>query len=196
MTYMKFIATPIASLAVLSNICVVILFLRNTIWLKKPYNVFILSLAFTDLTTGIVMIIAPGLSFKPTTVPDNLFFGRLYCQTIAGYWLFFALGAVSLYTCLFLTIERWTAVCRPFKYRIRFANKHLIKHLVLIWILGFGTSRIGTVERTYQAKTSNMTTAKCIGTPLVEGKILYLSSYENVKGHMTRKLTVLFFGLI
>ena len=172
MTYMKFIATPIASLAVISNICVIILFIRNkTIWLKKPYNVFILSLAFTDMTTGILMLIAPGLSFKPTTVPDNLFFGKLYCQTIAGYWLFFALGAVSVYTCLFLTIERWTAICRPLKYRMRFANKHLLKYLVLIWILGFGTSRIGTVERTYQAKTSNMTVAKCIGTPLVEGRL-------------------------
>ena len=169
MSYMKFIATPIASLAIITNICVICLFLRNKIWLKKPYNVFILSLAFTDLATGILMIIAPGLSFKPTTVPDNLFLGRLYCQTIAGYWLFFALGAVSVYTCLFLTIERWTAICRPLKYRMRFASKHLVKYLILIWILGFGTSRIGSVERNYQEKTSNLTSAKCIGTPLFKG---------------------------
>ena len=143
MTYMKFIATPIAALAVITNICVIILFIRNKMWLKKPYNVFIVNLAFTDLTTGILMFIAPGLSFKPTIVPNNLFFGRIYCQTIAGYWLFFALGAVSVCTCLFLTIERWTAICRPLKYRMRFANKHLIKYLILIWVLGFGTSRIG-----------------------------------------------------
>ena len=145
MTYMKFIATPIAALAVFTNIYVIILFIRNKNWLKKPYNVFILNLAFTDLTAGILMFIAPGLSFKPTTVPDNLFFGKLYCQTISGYWTFFALGAVSVCTCLVLTIERWTAICRPLKYRMRFANKHLIKYLILIWILGFGTSRIGTL---------------------------------------------------
>lgn len=195
MTYMKFIATPIAALAVLSNVYVIFLFLRNINWLKKPYNVFILSLAFTDMISGVLMFIAPGLSFKPATVPDNLFLGRLYCQTISGYWLFFAQGAVSVYTCMFLTIERWTAICRPLKYRMRFASKDVIKYLILIWILGFGTSRIGTVERHYQQKSSNMTSARCSATPILEGKPnrRFNKCTEDIYG---RKNTVFLFLLL
>lgn len=170
MTHMKFIATPIGILAIITNLVVIVQFIRNRIWLKKPYNVFILSLAFTDMTSGVLMLIAPGFSFNPATVPENLFLGRVYCQTLAGFWAFFGLGAVSIFTCLFLTVERWTAICRPFQYRWRFATKHLIKYLALVYILGLGTARIGTVERAYQPKVSNMTAAKCVSSQSFEGK--------------------------
>ena len=64
--YMRILLTPIAILSIITNVAVIILFLRNRPWLTRPYNVFILSLSFTDMITGIVMFITPGTIFdKP-----------------------------------------------------------------------------------------------------------------------------------
>ena len=165
---MKILLTPIAILSIITNFTVIILFLRNRAWLTRPYNVFILSLSFTDMITGIIMFITPGIIFdEPIQFPTNWFLGSLYCKFLWVRWLLFALGAVSVYTCLFLTVERWTAICRPFKYRTRFASKHLIGFVVLIWFLGLITSSIGTVEVNFMPTNSNNTTPSCRFTPIV-----------------------------
>ena len=181
MSYLQILSAVIAFSSIISNFMVCILFLRNKAWLKRPYNVFILSLAVTDMITGFIMLLSPGLIFTELVkIPNISFLGSLYCKVLWTRWLLFALGAVSVYTCLALTIERWTAICRPFKYRTRFASKSLIGYICLTWIIAFIVSSIGFIEGTYQPATSNFTRPSCKMTPLVKGDLIGVVSTISV----------------
>ena len=179
--YMRILLTPIAILSIITNVAVITLFLRKRARLTKPYNVFILSLSFTDTITGIVMFVTPGTIFdEPINLPTSWFFGTLYCKFLWTRWLLFALGAVSVYTCLFLTVERWTAICRPFKYRSRFASKRLIGFVVLVWILGLATSSIGALEVKFVPTISNHTTPSCRIIPIARANLIGLVTILSV----------------
>lgn len=181
MSFMKILLTPIAFSSIITNFAVIIIFLRNRVWLTRPYNVFILVLSFTDMITGIVMCITPKTVFvEPIKISNHSFFGPLYCKMLWSRWFLFALGAVSVYTCLFLTIERWTAICRPFKYRTRFASKYLIGFVVLIWFFGLGTSYIGALEFHFVPTNSNRTTPSCKHTPIAPANLIGLVAIMSV----------------
>lgn len=183
MSYMKFFLSPIAFSTIITNVTVIFLFLRNRIWLKRPYNVFILVLSFTDMITGIVMCLTPKIAFvEPVKIPSHWFIGFLYCKILWSRLFLFALGSVSVYTCLFLTIERWTAICRPFKYRTRFSSKYLIVFVILIWVLGLGTSSLGVVDFHFVPPNSNQTTPSCKVVPSVPAKFAGLISILSVAG--------------
>lgn len=181
MFYLPVLCTVIALLSIISNLFVCVLFLCNKVWLKKPYNVFILSLAITDMMTGILMFITPGMIFKePVKVPDNSFLGVLYCKGLWSRWPLFGLGAVSVYTCLALTVERWTAICRPFKYRTNFASKQLIGYIILGWTGGLMVSSMAAIETTYHSASSNFTRPWCKMTPLVKSDLIGVVSTISV----------------
>ena len=181
MFYMKILLTPIAILSVFTNFAVIILFLRNRTWLTRPYNVFILSLSFTDMMTGIIMFMTPGIIIdEPIKIPTSWFFGSIYCKVLWNRWLLFALGAVSVYSCLFLTVERWTAICRPFKYKARFASKHLIGYVALLWFLGLSTSSVGALEAKLIPPNSNHTMPSCRIIPIAKANLIGLVAIISV----------------
>ena len=183
MFYMKILLTPIAILSVLTNFAAIILFLRNRTWLSRPYNVFILSLSFTDMITGIVMFITPGIIIdEPIKFPTSWFFGSIYCKCLWARYLLFSLGAVSVYSCLFLTVARWTAICRPFKYRARFASKHLIGYVALVWFLGFAKSSMGALEAKFMPPNSNHTSPSCRMVPVAGANLFGLVAIISVSG--------------
>lgn len=178
---MKILLTIIATLSITTNSAVIILFLNNKAWLTRPYNVFILSLSFTDMITGIVMYLTPGIIFdEPIKFSAHGFLGSLYCKFLWSRWILFTLGTVSVYTCLFLTIERWTAICRPFKYRTRFASKRLIGFVLLIWILGCVTCTVGGIEAKFLPKNSNQTTPSCRMSPVAGRNLIGLVTIISV----------------
>ena len=181
MSVMRILLTLIAFSSIITNFAVILIFLRKRVWLTRSYNVFILVLSFTDMITGIVMYITPKTVFvEPIKIPNHSFFGSLYCKLLWSRWLLFALGAVSVYTCLFLTFERWTAICRPFKYRTRFASRYLIGFVVLIWFLGLGTSYIGALKFHYVPTNSNRTAPSCENIPIVPANLIGLVAIVSV----------------
>ena len=183
MSFMKFLLTLIAFSTIITNLSVLVIFLSNRIWLKRPYNVLILVLAFTDMITGIVMCLTPKIVFvEPLKVPNHWFFGFLYCECLWSRWLIFAFGAVSVYTCLFLTVERWTAICRPFKYRTRFSSKYLIIFVILIWVLGLGTAYIGVPDFSFVPANSNQTAPSCKRTQITPTNFEGLVAIVSVAG--------------
>ena len=193
MIYMKILLTLIAILAVVTNVVVIIFFLRNKTWLKRPHNVFILSLCFTDMITGIIMFITPGVVVdEPIQIPTYWFFGTLYCKFLWARWLLFALGAVSVYTCLFLTVERWTAICRPFKYRRRFASKQLIGFVIFIWFIGLTTSCVGGLEAEFIPINSNHTTPSCEINAIARGHLIGLITIISVSAKFVIPSVIIF----
>ena len=181
MIYMKILLTIIATLSITTNSAVIILFLNNKAWLTRPYNIFILNLSFTDMITGSVMFLTPGIIFdKPIKFSAHGFVGSLYCKFLWSRWMLFSLGTVSVYTCLFLTIERWTAICRPFKYRARFASKHLTGFILLIWFLGCVTCPVAGIEAKFIPTNSNQTSPSCRMSPVAGGNLIGLVTIISV----------------
>lgn len=172
MFYLQIFSAVIALSSIISNFFVCVLFLCKTTWLKRPYKVFLLNLTVTDMTTGILMMITPGMIFRePIKIPKSPIFGVLYCKGLWSRWLLFAFGAVSVYTALALTVERWTAICRPFKYKARFASKWLVGYIAVVWAVGLTLSSVGSNLVTYHAASSNFTSPRCMVAPLVESNL-------------------------
>ena len=131
--------TIIAVVALIGNILVVILFLKNRDWLKKVHTCLLLDLAIQDILTAIGLLVLPGF-VQPSdayTPPQDPTLGEMYCRVIWSMYIPFALAIASVYTCLMLTIDRWSAVLRPMSYR-RFSNSRIAIWAMLIvpWIAG------------------------------------------------------------
>lgn len=129
-----------AVLALIGNILVVILFIKNRQWLKKAHTCLLLALALQDIFTAIGFLVLPGFvqSADVYDPPAGAALSQLFCSVIWSRYIPFALAIASVYTCLMLTIDRWAAAFRPMSYR-RFSTsvKVITMLVVLPWVLGF-----------------------------------------------------------
>lgn len=131
--YTYLLYSLIVTVAFLGNGLVLYVLVTRPSHLKHSYNVFICSLAVTDIITAIMLIFSRFLYLPP--IPDGKASKEIYCRTIWSAWILFTLGYISIYTCLALTIERWLAVVKPHVYRA-VKRSHAIKAVALVWIVG------------------------------------------------------------
>ena len=134
-TYLMY--SLIAIVAFLGNGLVLYLLTTKSSYLKHSHNVFICSLAITDIITSIMLVFSRYLYLPP--MPAGELSRVIYCKTIWSAWLLFTLGYISIYTCLALTIERWLAVVKPNFYRA-VKPSLAMKAVVFVWVLGFLTN--------------------------------------------------------
>ncbi|XP_028410130.1 somatostatin receptor type 4-like [Dendronephthya gigantea] len=130
-TYLIF--SLIATFALLGNSLVLFVLLTKKSYLKQPYNIFIFSLALTDILSGIFLVISRYLYLPPT--PEGEIHREVFCRTIWSAWVLFTLGYISIYTCTALTFERWLAVTKPQTYRAVRPGQ-AIKAVVFVWLWG------------------------------------------------------------
>ena len=130
-TYLLF--SLIASFALLGNSLVLYVLITKKSYLKQPYNIFIFSLALTDILSGVFLVISRYLYLPPT--PDGEIQREIFCRTIWNAWTLFTLGYISIYTCTALTFERWLAVTRPQTYRA-IKQSQAIKAVAFVWLWG------------------------------------------------------------
>ena len=137
----------IAVIALIGNILVVILFLKNRHWLKKVHTCLLLDLAIQDIVTAIGLLVLPGFVHPADvyTPPSDSTLSAIYCIVLWSRYIPFALAVASVYTCLMLAIDRWSAVLRPMSYT-RFSNSRSTIWVMLIvpWVAGFVLD-IGTI---------------------------------------------------
>lgn len=128
----------IAVVAILSNGLLAVVFLHNRTLLRSSYNVLILSLAITDMTTGVGLILTPAyvVGIKKFPIPGGIA-GDLFCRIVASYYLVFTLGIVSVYTITCLSLERWFAVAKPAKYRAGFKSYRIYVIVMVVWVVSF-----------------------------------------------------------
>ena len=131
----------IAIFALLGNTLVVILFIKNRQWLKKAHSCLLLGLAIQDILTAIGLLVLPGFvqaadAYDP---PQDSALSQLFCSVVWSRYLPFALAISSVYTCLMLTVDRWSAALRPMSYmRINNSTKAVAAMVIFPWIAGFG----------------------------------------------------------
>lgn len=127
-----------ATIALLGNLLVCLFFCRNHYFLRKPYNVFILSLAVTDFVTAINLFVATSYLVASDSLlrPSNHVAAEIFCRIVYSRFLLFTFGTASIYVCLSLTLERWFAVAHPSKYIYAVNVKRALIALTCSWLIG------------------------------------------------------------
>lgn len=158
----KLIFSLTATLALIGNFLVLLVFVHFPSLLKKKHYQCILNLAVADILTAISLLVVPKFVQEEDVYPVPLqYFSReFYCRIIWSHFISFSLGITSLYICLVLAVERWLAVFRPVTYREKFGRRRIQVLIMCTWIAGivFESPIIPRV-RGYQAP--NTTAPKC-----------------------------------
>lgn len=113
----------IATIAGNSLICVSVLKFRH---LRTNTNFILLSLALTDLSMVIIMILN-----AVTTVTGEWIFGKWICRAVASIGL--TLSFISILHLCLLSVDRYIAIQKPFRYQFIVTRKRVISILLLIW---------------------------------------------------------------
>lgn len=167
----------ISVVAFCSNGLLVAVLLCNRVLLRTPYNVLILSLAVTDMTTGIGLMLTPPwiIGFKNFPIPGGIA-GELFCRIVVSYYLVFTLGIVSVYTITCLSLERWFAVAKPAKYRAGFKNYRIYIMVSMVWLVSFLFNAPHLFEMRLAADST------CAWVTLTEGKVRKAISFIEFLG--------------
>lgn len=142
LTYLIF--SLIALAAFLGNALVLYVLVTRPSYLKRPYNIFIFSLALADIIASIFLVFSRFLFLPP--LPGGELSREIYCRTIWPGLIVFNLVFISLHNVLALTIERWLAVVKPLLYR-SIKPHHAVKAVVFVWIWGT-LANVSTIWRT------------------------------------------------
>lgn len=154
----KFVFSLIATFAFLGNSLVLYVLITRRSYLRHSYNVFIFSLAVTDVLAATFLVFSRYLYLPPT--PQAEISREIFSRIIWTAFGAFTLGYISVYTCLALTIERWLAVAKPSIYR-SIRPHHATKAVILVWIWGI-LLNIGVLFRATFSKTKQHCTWKVV----------------------------------
>ncbi|XP_078353292.1 galanin receptor 2a-like isoform X3 [Oculina patagonica] len=144
------------------NLFFIVLIVRNRKLMKNAYHVILLSLAITDMMTGMFLLLTPVyiIGEQPALAGEN-FGSAIFCYIVANQFLVFTFGIVSLYTVTLLAVERWFAVFRPLRYRTAFRPHRVQKYLITVWIISFVANSTHIIETKYFLHSGN-TTKRCV----------------------------------
>ena len=131
----RLLYSTISATALLGNSLVIwVIVKQRKVCFTRPFDVLVFNLAVSDALAAVFIIFSRFVYVPP--IPSIHTAAYLYCTLLWGGYILFALGYISIYTCLVLTFERWMAVVKPQAYR-RYKTKHVLIVIVFIWIWGF-----------------------------------------------------------
>eukprot|EP00112_Aurelia_sp_Birch-Aquarium-sp1_P003604 Seg1405.6 transcript_id=Seg1405.6/GoldUCD/mRNA.D3Y31 product="Phe13-bombesin receptor" protein_id=Seg1405.6/GoldUCD/D3Y31 len=100
-----------------------------------PFNVYIVSLAATDLCLAVIGIPIYMFSKSSFNHPTGLA-GTVLCKIITGNLIPFWLAGSSVYVLVLISFERFYAIRDPFLARTRVTSKKTICAVLSAWIVG------------------------------------------------------------
>ena len=107
-----------------SLICVSVARFRH---LRTNTNFILLSLALTDLSMVVIMVLN-----AVTTVTGEWIFGEWWCRAVASAGL--TLSFISILHLCCLSVDRYIAIQKPFRYQFIVTRRRVITVLLLIWM--------------------------------------------------------------
>lgn len=135
--YLRLVYIIICFLTFFSNalVCFIILTIKHMQLLSV--EIFILSLAITDMCTSVAVIFLPGLVIAEKNYPyPSSSAMPFFCSVVSSQYILFYFGFISLYTVMAISLERWVAIAFPSRYRSIFRFKHTKCIVISIWIVG------------------------------------------------------------
>ena len=100
-----------------------------------PFNVYIVSLAVTDLCLAVIGIPIYVFSKSSFSHPTGLA-GTVLCKIITGNLIPFWLAGSSVYVLVLISFERFYAIRDPFLARTRVTSKKTVCAVLSAWIVG------------------------------------------------------------
>ena len=89
---------------------------------------------------GTTILLTPTLIVPSFVDSPEGFAGEIYCRVLFSQFMLFFLGVVSVYTAVFLSMERWLAVQYPFKYRASISSLKVKVCVLFVWVLSSVTN--------------------------------------------------------
>lgn len=126
-----------------SLICVSVKKFRH---LRTNTNFILVSLALTDLSMVVIMVLK-----AVTTVTGEWIFGEWCCRAVASVGL--TLSFISILHLCCLSIDRYIAIQKPFRYEFIVTRRRVITILLLIWVFVTVTSSIPLADFEFRADT-------------------------------------------
>ena len=134
-TFTRTTYSILATVAMIGNTLVILVFVWDKKLLKKSYNMLILSLAISDVLTAILLITNPAFVLGDAfPYPTNHVLGDIFCRVIWSRAFLFQLVVFSAYICMALATERWYAITKPYKYEETFNQKRTLVYISVVWL--------------------------------------------------------------
>ena len=98
-------------------------------------NAYLVNLAVADLAIILIMVYDILIKFLLSPlVEKSPYVTDLGCTS--AYGILYIVAFTSIFLVLFVSIERYSAICRPLKHRAVATKKHTVKMIILAWSLG------------------------------------------------------------
>ena len=137
MSEQDIVCRTIFSILILTNVVgnslVILVIIRNRS-MKTPLNYLILNLAVADLTAGVFL--APSLMLEPTTTYPPGLTGEVLCRLFTSGYFAWAGVFSSVFSLLFVALDRYYAIMKPYSIRHRTTIKKLRIFIPACWIMG------------------------------------------------------------
>uniref|UniRef100_A0A8B9TK22 Cholecystokinin receptor type A n=1 Tax=Anas platyrhynchos TaxID=8839 RepID=A0A8B9TK22_ANAPL len=117
-------------LSVLGNILVITVLIRNK-RMRTVTNTFLLSLAVSDL---MLCLFCMPFTLIPNLLKDFIF-GSAVCKT-ATYFMGISVS-VSTFNLVAISLERYSAICKPLQSRVWQTKSHALKVIAATWCVSF-----------------------------------------------------------
>ncbi|XP_042668291.1 cholecystokinin receptor type A [Centrocercus urophasianus] len=117
-------------LSVLGNILVITVLIRNK-QMRTVTNIFLLSLAVSDL---MLCLFCMPFTLIPNLLKDFIF-GSTVCKT-ATYFMGISVS-VSTFNLVAISLERYSAICKPLQSRVWQTKSHALKVIAATWCVSF-----------------------------------------------------------
>ncbi|XP_074083585.1 cholecystokinin receptor type A [Macrotis lagotis] len=117
-------------LSILGNTLVITVLIRNK-RMRTVTNIFLLSLAISDL---MLCLICMPFNLIPNLLKDFIL-GNAVCKT-TSYFMGISVS-VSTFNLVAISIERYSAICKPLQSRVWQTKSHALKVITATWCLSF-----------------------------------------------------------
>ncbi|CAH2299941.1 cholecystokinin receptor type A [Pelobates cultripes] len=117
-------------LSVLGNSLVIVVLIRNK-RMRTVTNIFLLSLAVSDL---MLCLFCMPFTLIPNLLKDFIF-GSTVCKA-ATYFMGISVS-VSTFNLVAISLERYSAICKPLQSRVWQTKSHALKVIAATWCLSF-----------------------------------------------------------
>ncbi|XP_038609085.1 cholecystokinin receptor type A [Tachyglossus aculeatus] len=143
-------------LSVLGNTLVIAVLIRNK-RMRTVTNIFLLSLAVSDL---MLCLFCMPFTLIPNLLEDFIF-GSVVCKT-ATYFMGISVS-VSTFSLVAISLERYSAICKPLQSRVWQTKSHALKVITATWCLSFALMSPYPVYSSLVpfTKHNNQTANKC-----------------------------------
>ncbi|XP_018416911.1 PREDICTED: cholecystokinin receptor type A [Nanorana parkeri] len=125
-----FLYSLIFMLGVMGNSLVIVVLIRNK-RMRTVTNIFLLSLAVSDL---MLCLFCMPFTLIPNLLEDFIF-GSTVCR--AAFYFMGISVSVSTFNLVAISLERYSAICKPLQSRVWQTKSHALKVIAVTWFFSF-----------------------------------------------------------